>query len=719
MSIDLDQSQDKMKMREEALRRKEKENSKKEEQMKDQLDQIRNMRSAMDATMQELEARELVMTDAESKHGSLLQREEAITRRERDVDAKEETLRERLIEATKRDQEAADFFKQRQREYEEKLFPLAAREQELVRREMEAHAMNHDLEVKYKQLNKHVAAEEEKEKVRDKAFRDREQALRDQMGQTERRQQELEQLNQHLTEKQRLLKAEHVENDGRDREIKWREEQLRIAQAEMTELKTKLIKWEGKLAVDEEANRVEQSRVSMRQAELALRETEIAEKTNKLLAMDEDIQRREDLSKRTLESVNASLLSSERQRAEVEDAKRSIQTTQSDLAARESGIRDKEARLNEVEQRLRLQTKALDEKESAIKSWIMELQYREQSSSAAATSTKFQPGELANAPLEAIQERYITMMGGGAGAASSAAGKKGAPPARGSASRMLLQPLGGASGGRHTTSTPTTATPGATMEPLGDAAESVAQEVRRCQLEDMVEQYMIMLYAMSDSDRKKLLSPSDELHITTMEHRNRELVSELQFLWLTLVGKQQPKAAVTSSSAKLTRELASFGYQFSQSDWASYYQTLRSEAVRRRNDVVCESIAKLTELLSILRDRVGEETLLSVKAARDELKNSSGISKIRRSELGKSLPVGRATNATALLAPLRSVQGEHQPAAANDEANSDDDEVSGDSDSQKKKKKPTASLASAAKSNEMRAQLISSLPEYLRHHYDE
>ncbi|CUF64326.1 Hypothetical protein, putative, partial [Bodo saltans] len=593
MSIDLDQSQDKMKMREEALRRKEKENSKKEEQMKDQLDQIRNMRSAMDATMQELEARELVMTDAESKHGSLLQREEAITRRERDVDAKEETLRERLIEATKRDQEAADFFKQRQREYEEKLFPLAAREQELVRREMEAHAMNHDLEVKYKQLNKHVAAEEEKEKVRDKSFRDREQALRDQMSQTERRQQELEQLNQHLTEKQRLLKAEHVENDGRDREIKWREEQLRIAQAEMTELKTKLIKWEGKLAVDEETNRVEQSRVSMRQAELALRETEIAEKTNKLLAMDEDIQRREELSKKTLESVNSSLTTSERQRAEVEEAKRLVDMQQKDLAAREDGIREKESRLSEIEQRLRLQTKALDEKESAVKSWIMELQYREQSSgSTAAATTKFQPGELVGAPLEAIQERYITMTGGGAGASSAASGKKGTPPpARGSASRMLLQPLNAASGRQ--VSSPT---PGATTEPLGDAADSVAQEVKRCQLEDMVEQYMIMLYAMSDAERKKLLSSSDELQITTIEHRNRELVSELQFLWLTLVGKQQPKAAITSSSAKLTRELASFGYQFSQSDWASYYQTLRSEAVRRRNDIVSESIAKLTEL---------------------------------------------------------------------------------------------------------------------------
>lgn len=716
MSIDLDQSQDKMKMREEALRRKEKENSKKEEQMKDQLDQIRNMRSAMDATMQELEARELVMTDAESKHGSLLQREEAITRRERDVDAKEETLRERLIEATKRDQEAADFFKQRQREYEEKLFPLAAREQELVRREMEAHAMNHDLEVKYKQLNKHVAAEEEKEKVRDKSFRDREQALRDQMSQTERRQQELEQLNQHLTEKQRLLKAEHVENDGRDREIKWREEQLRIAQAEMTELKTKLIKWEGKLAVDEETNRVEQSRVSMRQAELALRETEIAEKTNKLLAMDEDIQRREELSKKTLESVNSSLTTSERQRAEVEEAKRLVDMQQKDLAAREDGIREKESRLSEIEQRLRLQTKALDEKESAVKSWIMELQYREQSSgSTAAATTKFQPGELVGAPLEAIQERYITMTGGGAGASSAASGKKGTPPpARGSASRMLLQPLNAASGRQ--VSSPT---PGATTEPLGDAADSVAQEVKRCQLEDMVEQYMIMLYAMSDAERKKLLSSSDELQITTIEHRNRELVSELQFLWLTLVGKQQPKAAITSSSAKLTRELASFGYQFSQSDWASYYQTVRSEAVRRRNDIVSESIAKLTELLSILRERVGEESLLSIKAARDELKNSSGISKIRRSELGKSLPVGRATNATALLAPLRD-QGTSALAASDDNVSSDGDAPTNDESQQKnQKRKPVGTAASAAKANEMRTQLISSLPEYLRHHYDE
>lgn len=698
---ELEQSVEKMKLREEALRRKEKEINKKEEQIKDQLDQIRNMRSAMDATMQELEARELVMTDAECKHGSLLQREEAITRRERDVDTKEETLRERLIESTKREQEAADYFKQRQREYEEKLFPLAAREQELVRREMEAQAMNHDLEIKYKQLNKHVAAEEEKEKVRDKSFRDREQTLRDQMAHTERRQQELEQLNQHLSEKQRLLKAEHVENDGRDREIKWREEQLRIAQTEMTELKTKLIKWEGKLVVDEEANRVEQSRVTMRQAELALRETEITEKTNKLLAMDEDIQRREDLSKRTLEAVNESLLKSERERTEVEEAKDCVNKKQKELADREETIREKEGRLNEVEQRLRLQTKILDEKEKAIKSWIMELQYRDQNTTA--TTTSFQPQELANAPLEAIQERYITMTTAGG---SGSTNKKGStpPPARGGASRTLLQPLSSAT------------SPISNQALLSECADSVAQEVKRCQLEDVVEQYMIVLYAMPDDERRTLLSASDESRIKEMDHRNRELVSELQFLWLVLVGKSQPKTSLTATAAKLTKELASFGYQFSASDWASYYQAVRSDAVRRRSEVVAKSVAKLSELADVLRERIGEESLQHAKAARDDLKNTAGLSRIRHTELGKVLPAGRATNATALLAPLRSPPADDSECG---NALGSETPTTGNAERAPRKEKGAPQQSSSnTKAQEVRAQLISSLPAYLRHHYE-
>lgn len=693
---ELEVSLDKLKIREEALRRKEKEIGRKEDQVKDQLDQIRSMRAAMDATMQELEARELVMTDAESKHGSLLQREEAITRRERDVDTKEDTLRDRLVEATKREQEAAEFYKLRQREYEEKLFPLAAREQELVRREMEAQAMNHDLELKYKQLNKHVAAEEEKEKLRDKSFRDREQALRDQMSQTERRQQELEQLNTHLNEKQRLLKAEHVESDGRDRDIKWREEQLRLAQNELTELKTKLIKWEGKIAVDEEVNRVEHARLSMKFAEFALRESETAEKTNKLLALDEDIQRREELSKKTMDVVNESMQRAEQERTEVQATKRQAGALMQDLANREEQIVEKENRLSDQDKKLRMQAKVLDDKENAIKAWIMELQYREQNVTGTSVTT-FHAHEVAGATLEGIQERYITMT-----STSTAGTKKGSttpPPARGGHTRMLLQPLS------------SSAPAGDATGQLHDYANTVAHEVRRCQLEDTVDAYMVALYAMPDDERRAVLTAADESRIKTVDKRNRELVAELQFLWQVLVGKQQPKIAVTASAARLTKELAGFGYQFTAVDWASYYQSVRADAVRRRGEAITECIANLTDLTALLEKCIGREALVAAKSAREDLKNTSGTSRIRHTELGKALPAGRASNSATIMAQLRITPTDSDDVERVQE--SPDDHVTVVVKSTK------APAPVSKRTQEMKSQLIASLPDYLRHHYEQ
>lgn len=701
-----------LKLREEALRRKEKEVSRKEEQVKEQLDQIRSMRAAMDATLQELEARELVMTDAETKHGSLLQREEQITRRERDVDSKEETLRERLVEAAKREHEAMEFFKQRQREYEEKLFPLAAREQELVRREMEAQAMDHDLEIKYKQLNKHIAAEEEKEKVRDKSFRDREQALRDQTVATERKQQELEQLNVHLNEKQRLLKAEQVENDGRDREIKWREEQLRAAQAEVTELKAKLVKWEGRLSVAEEAVRVEQSRVALKLSELELKDTELVEKTGKLLAMDESIQKRDRETQINSKAVEDAIKREEARRVQLDKESSQLELLTKDLAERNTKFAALEKTLNERDAKLKQQFKTIEEREKSLKSWILELQYREQlvPQGAATQSPLFSANEIAALPLEAIQSKYI-------GTVSSKKPLHSTASASRTAGRMLLQPLQG--GEKSTPRTPTELAEGQ----LAEAADSLTWEVKRVQLEERMEEYLALLYGMPDEERRNYLPEADEATLRQLQFRHNELTAELNFLWVALVGKQPPTAS-SSNAGRLTKELATFGHNFTLQDWSSFYTRLRGEAFKRRQDIIVESVAKLSEAVQILDSHVGSTTLAQQRAARDDLKQLvGGVSRIKHRELGKVLPMGRPKAASAL-SSLATHDHARSPSPPSSSRSSSSDRRSAspaadDSCAAQSAEKKKAHRAHSKKNDEVRSKLIASLPEYLRHHYEE
>lgn len=710
--------------REEQLRRKEKEIARKEQTVKEQVLHAQTLKLSMDAALQELEARELVMNDAEQKHGSLLQREEVITRRERDTEAKEDALRERLVEATKRDQEAADYFRQRQREYEEKLFPLAAREQELLRREAEAQAMDHDLELKYKTLNRHVASEEEKEKSREKTFRDREQQLRDLMAATDRRQQEQEQTATHLNEKQRLLKAEQLESDGRDRELKWREDNCRAAQHENADLKAKLVQWEGSLAVKEESVQALLAQAQLKLAELELKDTIVAEKTAKLLAMDQAAQDRETSSAQAEAAAKAvaKRVEQEQQKAQAESER--LAKVAQDLSQREAGIASQEKKLQEWDEKLRHLQTSLEDRERGIKAWVLELQYREQQQQQGGATHNgdggsagmgpssdggggVAPGDVAGRPLEDVQFMYL----------------RGAKRVLATTSSLKTSSSQGGGGSSAEASNSSEA-----------VADALALESLRRQLESRFDALCTALYGLPESEKRQAgISAEDEESARRCDARYRERKRELAFFWSTLIGQKQSSALFQSSgsgsgsadggdpASRMAKELVAFGSKYTAADWSDYYWTIRREASGLRDHTVKEMIALLQEQLDCLEPKLSE-SLGQQSKTREELVRLNGAQRIHRQALSRALPVGGAHRRVSSMNHNNNSNNNNAKLAqraTSPPSHNDEGESGAAGGGTQYAQTPPAVTESAAlkKKKELYERVAATLPAYLRHYY--
>ena len=360
------------------LRRKEKELQKKEEQIEQSLAEIAIARDSVDTLMQELEARELVMNEAEEKHGSLLKREEDVARRELEASDKERTVALRLEEIAKKDASFEELERTRKKEYEDKLFPLAAREQELIRREGEVHALEVELESKMRAFSKKVQYEEERDRQREKMYKEQESKLKEQTVAVDKKYNDAEALLAQVSEKSKAVKAEQVELESRDREVKWRDDQLRAAHQEAQETKNKLIKWERALAQREEELNVLSAELQLQKTTMESKELELGERLSKLLSAEKEVKDLEqDTTSRMqrvehMESVATERINSTQQReSRISEDLAAVEATKAESDELVQLAQDKVAAATKL-------VKEVEERERALKDWIIELQVKEQ-----------------------------------------------------------------------------------------------------------------------------------------------------------------------------------------------------------------------------------------------------------------------------------------------------------------------------------------------------
>jgi hypothetical protein len=712
-----------LKHREEALRRKDKEVLKREEHVAEQTERLHHMRASMEAQISELEARELVMNDAEVKHGSLLQREELLSRRLREVAEREESLKERLLEVGRRDAEIHEKIKSKQREYDQKLFPLAAREQELFRREQEAKAMEADLDSRLKAFNKRVASEEERDRLKEKSLRELEAKAKDLLALAEKKQQEADQFSQHLTEKQRLVKAEQVEVDSRDREVKWRDEQLRVSLIEHNDVKIKLANWEKSLSSREEELNVALAALELGRSEVGVRDLTVAERLTRLLDAEKDIQERELRAAETIRNAEVMQASAAARAATLQEREQRVAEQSADLAHLSTQLADYERRLNTEEESLQQRRRQQDEKEKAIKQWILELQFREQQIIAAAKKSGSGGGGVGTHQPQAA---------GGSDLAPAT------PTTNFSSAivKMSLDDVQSAYMGAVTKRSQATATRKehlrrpvdiASLEPDGfdlrlqAAAATVEMEQNLQRMERLFEDSCTRYYCVNDEVKQKIFSPSERSQIAALLRNVAKHADELQFLTsVVLLGGAKAPAA----PGKLAHALAAFGEDFSANQWLSYYTVVREAALTRRGSVIAARAGEMQDFVEAVANKAAAyPDELRPRLDRQEVFGVMPACRIRNRDLSKALPLGRPKQAAQKQQPLKQPQtlqktqdDEKSASPAVCEDHEEDAPEGGPNGADDVALRPMRSPMMLVGAQE-RERLLAALPSYLRQHY--
>jgi hypothetical protein len=364
--------------RAEANRQKEKELKKREELYRTKVADLLRAKTVVDSLTHELDAREVVLAEAEAKHGSLLRREEDVEIRERDLADRERQLNERGSSLSGREQLLEEEVTARRKEHERRMFPLAALEQEVYRREAELRGLEADHEAKLRAFQKRVHQEEERERLKEKQVRDLETKAKDALAKAERREKDVDSQQTVLAEKSKALKAGQVELETRDRDLKWRDEQLRLAQTEVHLTKGRLMNWERELDLRHEALEAKAAELTAREQELSMKELAVSDRMSRLLAAEKDLAAKEKQTQKGLEQAStlrqdaaSKAEAATQQKASAEEAERRVAELKAELERLHAAAAKHEASAAKRKARL-------EEKERAIKDWVAELEWREQ-----------------------------------------------------------------------------------------------------------------------------------------------------------------------------------------------------------------------------------------------------------------------------------------------------------------------------------------------------
>eukprot|EP00759_Apiculatamorpha_spiralis_P003452 PhF_6_TR11661/c3_g1_i1/m.18827 len=270
------------------------------------------------------------------------------------------------------------FFKSKQKEFEDRMFPVAQREQELAKKEAEIAALHADTEARHKGLMQRIESQELWFQTRENTVRDAENKVRDQVLRAERRQQELTQQYNDTQERLKLLKVEQTDIESRDRDVKWKEQQLQLHQTELREKERKLHERMLELNSVSDKNDLVTSELNLKIAMLEVSKQEVANKQNRLLIAQTDYEEKlADLESKWKICEATNLRAQEKERL-ISEQLESVTAKEREFDEKLYEINNRWETLLAREAEVVRSTAALESGEKELLEWMVELMSQQQ-----------------------------------------------------------------------------------------------------------------------------------------------------------------------------------------------------------------------------------------------------------------------------------------------------------------------------------------------------
>eukprot|EP00672_Neobodo_designis_P021010 CAMPEP_0174833810 /NCGR_PEP_ID=MMETSP1114-20130205/4456_1 /TAXON_ID=312471 /ORGANISM="Neobodo designis, Strain CCAP 1951/1" /LENGTH=731 /DNA_ID=CAMNT_0016067705 /DNA_START=88 /DNA_END=2283 /DNA_ORIENTATION=- len=706
-----------------ANRTKEKELRKREELYRAKVAALAEAKAAVDSLSQELDAREVVLCEAEAKHGALLKREEEAEVRERDLADRERQIGERASALAAKETALEAEGAALQKEHERRMFPLAALEQEVYRREAELRALELDHEAKLRAFQKRVHQEEERERLKDKQVRELEAKAKDAAAKAERREKEAEQQQQLLTERSKALKAGQVELESRDRDLKWRDEQLRLAQTEVHLTKGRLMQWERELDLRSEGLEAKSAELTAREQELATKELAVQDRMGRLLAAEREVEAKQKRTAKGLDEATAIREDATHRAEEAEKHKARAAADEKRVAELRAELETLKASAAKKEENAAKRKARLEEKERAVKDWVAELEFREQQLSRreaqygkdlnAATggsvslaqlqqqrsgaggdggghgnqNTSAQlTGGIAKMQLARMQESYL--------AGSAQPPKRDQKGAKGQGSGVKSKPAMNIASA-NPNSDPFAPTAGDDFMARAER-EAVASELDRhvAGVARNFAQCCVKFYSMSDDGIRHVFSTGERDAFKQCFEAEEQWKEDVRFLDTVFF-------TASSSSSQQPAPLA-----FSSTvQWNAWFATARSEALQRKRQLQSLRLSRLTSVVEMFTRKEESESLAQYFPL-----NHYRILREREA----------AARAGRSVSPHSGDDDDRRPGATSDAS---DEEA--ESRGKKKDRRASAAAPGPKKTKHVTAaqqdiqRVLDNLPPYLRKHYEE
>mgnify|MGYP001612418533 FL=1 len=336
---------DKVKVREDELRRRERQLLTREQAIKEKQEQLEAAKSTSDALVVELRQREGALTETEKKHGALRKREEECRTKELLLSEKEAGLLDKLHDIAQQQKTLSVTIRMKQKLIDDRTADLRRQEEQLRARATGVEAEASELAQAKRLHERRIREGEDSTREQEHRLSERSAKLATQSRAADLKQVELEKLLEDAGERSRQLKADLLDVESRERECRWHEDSLRRQNEDVATKKISLTEWESQLRELEEHLSTARAELDWRSSTVAVREASVLQRGSLCLSAEHEVADRE-------RNVTAE--------------KEHLFVLKSDLQKRESTLSEREAALEHEREELLAVKKSLADAQNIL-----------------------------------------------------------------------------------------------------------------------------------------------------------------------------------------------------------------------------------------------------------------------------------------------------------------------------------------------------------------